>query len=286
MFDVVIPAFNAAGTVTDAITSAKRAGAAAVIVIDDGSIDETATIAAEAGAIVLTQSNSGAARARQRGAEQSTAEFVIFLDSDDELLPDGVHESLRILSENNKLSAAGGGVRGVMPRGKVRTVPRTYRNRVTSSNLLARGYGAWPPGAAVIRRQAFFTSLQIPARRLSTKYAEDYEMFVRLSIVGDLFAHQTPSLLYRMYDGKSSNSDTLPLQDKEVIRAHYAHYLGVRYAEVSKGQLKSSILFRRARTKWAHGQYLGAAKAAIEGCFANPASTLRKLVRRVAGRRQ
>ena len=90
--DVVIPAYNAAAFIEDALASVVAQGdcVASIIVVDDGSSDATvATIEAfgrrHPGLVLacLRQANAGPSAARNRGLAQVRAEFVAMLDADD-----------------------------------------------------------------------------------------------------------------------------------------------------------------------------------------------------------
>ena len=85
--DVVVPAFNAARYLDEALVSVISQDHAAnrIIVIDDGSTDGTAEAASRFGAPVevTRRDNGGAGAARNTGIVQSTAAFVAFLDADD-----------------------------------------------------------------------------------------------------------------------------------------------------------------------------------------------------------
>jgi glycosyltransferase involved in cell wall biosynthesis len=63
-----------------------------VVVVDDGSTDESMDVLAAAGDLVtvIRQPNSGAARASQRAIAACTGDVVLMLDSDDLMLPDRV----------------------------------------------------------------------------------------------------------------------------------------------------------------------------------------------------
>ncbi|MEM8852209.1 MAG: glycosyltransferase family A protein [Pseudomonadota bacterium] len=84
---IVIPAFNARETIAEAIESALGQGVAPdrVIVVDDGSGDDTARTARRLNGRVkvITVPNGGPARARNTGLSLVTTHHVLFLDADD-----------------------------------------------------------------------------------------------------------------------------------------------------------------------------------------------------------
>lgn len=90
-FSVIVPAYNRALTVERAIDSCLRQTFSdiEIIVVDDGSSDDTAAAVARCADPRVTyihQSNRGASAARNRGAAAARGEFLAFLDSDDEFL--------------------------------------------------------------------------------------------------------------------------------------------------------------------------------------------------------
>lgn len=85
---VVIPTYNRAGTVPRAIESvlAQTVTDLEVIVVDDGSSDETGKILRELFGDRIryySQTNQGASVARNKGVEEARGEWIAFLDSDD-----------------------------------------------------------------------------------------------------------------------------------------------------------------------------------------------------------
>lgn len=85
--DAVIPAYNAEQTIGRCIQSVldQTARLGRVIVVDDGSTDRTADVAASYGdrVQVLRQQNQGSAVARQAGTDLSEADYIAYLDADD-----------------------------------------------------------------------------------------------------------------------------------------------------------------------------------------------------------
>lgn len=89
---VVIPTFNCAATLPDAIASVRsqRSSDLEIIVVDDGSIDDTGRVLDELAGPdlrVISQGNAGPAVARNRGIDAAHGEWVAFLDADDYWLP-------------------------------------------------------------------------------------------------------------------------------------------------------------------------------------------------------
>ncbi|MFT5135405.1 MAG: glycosyltransferase involved in cell wall biosynthesis [Arenicella sp.] len=76
-----------------------------VIVVDDGSTDNTAVIMAERfpGIIYIEQSNSGVSAARNRGLREANGEWIALLDSDDEWLPQKLLRQFEMLAESRLL---------------------------------------------------------------------------------------------------------------------------------------------------------------------------------------
>jgi glycosyltransferase involved in cell wall biosynthesis len=83
----IIPVFNGERYIEAAIESVLRqtCGRFEIIVVDDGSSDQTAAAVARYGDLVHYeyQPNSGPSSARNRGIEMATGDFVAFLDADD-----------------------------------------------------------------------------------------------------------------------------------------------------------------------------------------------------------
>lgn len=99
-FSVVVPTYNRAGLLGEAVRSvlAQSNPPLEVLVVDDGSTDETPQVASRFPEPVryLRQENAGVSAARNRGIEEARGDVVAFLDSDDVWQPEklAVHEAV------------------------------------------------------------------------------------------------------------------------------------------------------------------------------------------------
>ena len=94
---VVIPCYNQGRFLQEAIASATAQGELVpeIVVVDDGSTDETHAVATRDGTVrYLRQERSGLSEARNSGWRASSGDYVIFLDADDRLLPGAVEAGL------------------------------------------------------------------------------------------------------------------------------------------------------------------------------------------------
>lgn len=137
---VVVPAYNAASYLREALASVLTQSHPPyqVIVVDDGSTDGTAAIAAEfPGVVLVQQPNRGIGAARNAGASLAGQEFIAFLDADDVWPSD----ALEVLLSEARRSGADAVFGHVVQFGEGR-----------EDSVPAIGY---LPGSGIIRRSAF-----------------------------------------------------------------------------------------------------------------------------------
>jgi glycosyltransferase involved in cell wall biosynthesis len=105
MVSIVIPCYNSGDWIADCIQSAldQTWGDTEIIVIDDGSTDQSREVIASFGDRVLFEfgPNLGGAAARNRGLALSEGEWVQFLDADDLLMPDCIERKLAMAAKSS-----------------------------------------------------------------------------------------------------------------------------------------------------------------------------------------
>lgn len=118
LIDIIIPVYNRAEVVEKTLRSvgAQTVWPARVILVDNNSTDGTLQVLQRwAGEMlgqglavdVLVESEPGAAAARNRGLDRSTAEYVMYFDSDDVMLPEHVESFARHLETRPETDVAG-----------------------------------------------------------------------------------------------------------------------------------------------------------------------------------
>lgn len=104
---IVIPAYNESATIADIVSRCKAAVAADVLVINDASADDTAILAQQAGANVITHLRCmGAWRAMQTGflyACHQRYKFVVTIDADGQHHPEVINRLCEAVSSENQV---------------------------------------------------------------------------------------------------------------------------------------------------------------------------------------
>ena len=103
LLDIIIPAYNVEKYIRrciDSVLSQETSYSFRVLVVDDGSTDSTGSILdSYEGICLIRQENKGFSGARNTGLEHALAEYIMFLDADDELCPGAVESMMRLAVE-------------------------------------------------------------------------------------------------------------------------------------------------------------------------------------------
>jgi glycosyltransferase involved in cell wall biosynthesis len=128
LISVVIPAYNYAKTLPRAVESviAQLNERSELLVIDDGSTDETPAVVADLQARypgqfrAIRKTNGGLSSVRNLGILETRGGYLVFLDADDELAPDAVRLLSEHLEQHPQTGMVIGGHWAVWPDGKRR----------------------------------------------------------------------------------------------------------------------------------------------------------------------
>ncbi len=187
---VVIPAYNEQESVGEVVERAKI-HADLVIVVDDGSTDDTARAASSAGAIVLRHDkNKGKWAALRRGVGEALrlgADIVVTMDADGQHLPEEIPSLLSALHQADV--AVGSRSRGGMP------FIRRLSNAITTGilrSVFGVRVGDSQCGFRAYRRRAAEVLITVE----SDGFEGETESLVRLAKAGMKFADVPVSTIY------------------------------------------------------------------------------------------
>ncbi|MGE3910544.1 MAG: glycosyltransferase family A protein [Chloroflexota bacterium] len=194
---VVIPTHNRARLLAEAIESVLGSALALparnVIVVDDGSTDDTAAVARRFGVRYAQVACGGPSGARNAGLDFVDTEFVTFLDDDDCWLPENMHPQLVALRANPGAAFAFGKMQptdmNLAPYGG----PRPAVPAGVSPLEAALFYNA-QVGTMLFRRDAV---VDVGGFDPALRYDEDRDLQVRLSLQYPVVAVDCVGLLFR-----------------------------------------------------------------------------------------
>ncbi len=113
LVSVIVPAKDAASTLPECIDAIRQQQGLEfgkdyeLIVVDDGSTDQTAEVARQAGARVISQPNAGPAAARNSGVRSAQGEIVVFTDADCMPAPHWLAEMIRPFQDEHVVGVKG-----------------------------------------------------------------------------------------------------------------------------------------------------------------------------------
>jgi glycosyltransferase involved in cell wall biosynthesis len=207
---IIIPCYNQGRYLAEAIDSAlsQTHPFVEVIVVNDGSSDDTAAVAASYGDRIkyIEQPQSGVcAAARNTGILASSGELLNFLDADDFLHGDAMARVVEEYQANPQLGLVYGDYEFVDQRGKQLQYVTTPAPPSDPFHWLLAG-NRWPCHMVVIRRE---TLGQIGVFDPTLRACEDWDLWTRAAAAGTEFYHVPHTIgSYRRYPGSMSDDMT------------------------------------------------------------------------------
>jgi glycosyltransferase involved in cell wall biosynthesis len=185
---VIVPTYNQALYITEALQSVldQTFPDFELIVVDDGSTDETPEILAgyhDPRIRVVRQPNAGLSAARNTGLRESSAPLITLLDSDDYFFPDKLAVLSAYLDNHPEIGLVSGGTQIVDQKGRpLRQVIKTPRN-VDLFGLLSGN--PFTPSAVMFRRE---WCERVGAFDETLRACEDWDLWLRMAYKGCAFA--------------------------------------------------------------------------------------------------
>lgn len=206
---VVIPAYNSGKYLARTIDSvlAQTRSADEIIVVDDGSTDDTESVAKSYVNKIryIHQENAGPSAARNTGIRAAKYDWIAFLDSDDQWLPEKLELQIELLSRHRSLVWAGANyIRCLNDKNKQSpNVPLAKAEKLLAGkeyyddfyDAFIAGACGWT-GTMIIKKDSL---CQAGLFRVGLLKAEDIDMWLRIAYQWPRFGYTSkPLAVYHM----------------------------------------------------------------------------------------
>ncbi len=209
---VVIPCFNGARHLANAVESVltQKHGSLDIVVVDDGSTDETRAVAKKLGnsiRLVTHEENRGLAPARNSGLQAATGEIISFLDVDDLWLPQKLAIQLPLLLSQPELD-------GVWGMGQIMMLADSPHHPLQFHPTEPPKH--WPQlGCFLFRRRLFD---QLGSFDIRQSHADDIDLLSRAQAAGMLIQQHKDVVMHWQRHDKNMTNDVGPAR-KDFIAA-------------------------------------------------------------------
>ena len=244
-FSIIIPSYNRSQTIGRAIQSVlvQTYLDFEILVVDDGSTDHTAEILNQfPGVRYIRQSNQGVCAARNNGAKAALGKWLVFLDSDDELIPTALKEfsaGIRNFPEVN-----------IFQTGFQKLAPSTKKVEDFPASTLT--YSPPLSGTYAMNKTLF---LEVGGFDEKLSYAENMELFFRLT-EREIFPHIIESMGLLYHESSSGGSKDLIAMDFSLRRILDKHSAQMNSKDVwNLNQTLGVIQLRRGENKEAQKSF-------------------------------
>ncbi len=280
---IVIPAYNAVGTVGAAIESvlAQTYSDCELIVVDDGSTDRTAAVLGGFGPRirVVHQRNSGLAAARNAGQRAAAGEFIAWMDADDLMAPERIQLQASVLGANPEIGVVCSDFSAF--EDVEHTLHASYMSTYYSAvdrlgGVLALfpetvGTVRWGGRAAAVRAGRIYEALMwgnfvhpptVMARRSvlseagfgdpSLRFSSDYDLILRLARLASFGYLDAPLLRYRISPGQMSHVNSGERMQLETVQI---------LERIERGDPEAAVRLKRVLRLRVAESYFSAAEA-------------------------
>jgi glycosyltransferase involved in cell wall biosynthesis len=230
---VVIPCYNQAHFLGEAIESvlAQSYPDFEIVVVDDGSTDDTSEVAGRYEKVrLIRQENGGLSAARNAGLGQGRGEYVVFLDADDRLLPEALEVGVRELEARPECAFVSGHIRLIAADGSPLEIPPQPPNAEDHYAKLLRYNYVWTPGSVMFRSSILSC---VGGFDPSVNATADWDIYLRIARDYPVRHHGEVVAEYRQHGTSMTGNPALMLKATvTVLRAQRKRVRGhKRYEE-------------------------------------------------------
>lgn len=223
LVSVIIPCYQQGRFLAEAIESvlAQSHTEREIIVVDDGSTDDTAQVATRyPAARYVRQPNGGTSSARNLGVRESHGRYLVFLDADDILLPDALRIGVAAFARGGDCAMTFGSCRYVdVDRNPLPVYRRAVDREDYYLAFLRRCY-VGHPAAAMFRRDIFDSGTAFDE---SLPLCSDYEFYLQVARKWPVWCYNETVSEYRQHgEQKSSNRRRMVEHVVKILEAQAA----------------------------------------------------------------
>ncbi len=300
LVSIVIPCYNDENYVRAALQSAvgQKCSLLEIIVIDDGSTDESPEIIQSFGEKVcyVRQSNKGAPAARNRGLELAEGEYVKFLDADDVLVEDCIERQVQQSERlpKDKKAVVFGEAIWVDEEGNELDGYDDLRGRTPNEDPVTHLLHSNPLTSCPLHRREYLQ--EVGGFDTSLPRSQEHDLHLRLALEGVEFVYRPmPTYYFRQHEGADRISGRSYAE--QGLMTHYElveHH--AQLIEKHRGSLSSEIRQALGQSLWRHGRailreghrdvaqiYFDKARALVRGGRCEVGSVPYRMINRVVG---
>jgi len=241
LVSVVIPCHDQAHFLADAIESvlAQTYPHHEIVVVDDGSADNTEEIAASyPGVRCVRQPNAGLAAARNTGIRRSNGDYLVFLDADDRLLPEALRVGLDALRAHPECAFVSGHYRHIGVDGAPMSTPDLPCVFDDHYGALLRTNYVGMPATALYRREVFE---HVTGFNPSLSPCADYDLNLRITRQFPVHCHEYTVAEYRRHGSNMTRDLPSMLASAMTVMRSQRPY--VRQEMVRRSAYKAGVRF-------------------------------------------
>lgn len=254
----VTPAYNAESSIVGCLDSIRKQTypILEIIVVDDGSTDNTVEIVIayieahpEVQIKLIKQKNSGPSIARNTGIDNTNGDYIAFLDSDDQFLPQKVEKQIEAFKDNDELAIVG----CLYHVDQLRNNKKKLLELISFNDLLWKNH--FSSSTAMVKKSLLkelrFNEMQ--------SYSEDYDLWLKLAIRGKCLMlnivlttladkrvfgdHGLSSRLWSMEKGELQNFRSL-YSLRYITLSQYCFFSSYSFLKYIRRELVSKNFFR------------------------------------------
>lgn len=273
---IVIPAYNSAHFIRETLDAclAQTYPDTEIIVIDDGSTDDTVSIVQSYGEKVrlIQQSNSGPAIARNTGIESAEGDYIQFCDSDDILYPTKIQRSMDLLLKHPDAALVYCQMQPVDEQGSpLSDVPvapdASYFSADDLFCKMLHANGSPIQTSTILVRKSALIDVGMYRADPDHRCAEDWDLLLRLADKYCFVGIHEILVNYRVREG-ALTTDSLAMAEGRLKTVQYARQYGKRadciadadydYLEAGRYHLLATKLWQEGRKADARAAFFAA----------------------------